>query len=75
MEELKPTMFIIATFINIFLVALAVLIHYEFLSRLSHFPDNKPIKPRLRVLKGVVGALIAHSVEVWVFAVGYIIFS
>lgn len=23
------------------------------------------------MLKGVVGALIAHSVEVWVFAVGY----
>lgn len=71
MDALNPSMFIAATFINIFLVALAVMIHYEFLSRLSHFPDNKPIKPRLRVLKGVVGALIAHSVEVWVFAAGY----
>ncbi len=50
MGELNLSIFIMATAINIFLVALAVLIHYEFLSRLSHFPDNKPIKPRLRVL-------------------------
>lgn len=64
-------MFMAATLINVTLVALVVLIHYEFLSRLSIFPDNKPVKPRLRVLKGVVGALIAHTVEIWVFAAGY----
>ena|SRR5690554_2869242 len=71
MTDVNPTTIVFVTVINITLVALVVLIHYEFLNRLSRFPDNKPIKPRLRVLKGVVGALFAHSVEVWVFATGY----
>lgn len=71
MYDVSPYLFIAATLINIFLVTTVVLIHYEFLSRLSYYHDNKPVKPRMRVLKGVVGALIAHSVEVWVFAAGY----
>ena len=60
-----------AVLINIFVVALCVVIHYEFLYRLSTIIPTLKIKHRLRIVLGVSGALIAHAVEVWVFAYAY----
>lgn len=57
--------------INSFLVALIVLIHYEVLRGLSILIPKLRIGYRLRVLCGVLGALTAHVVEVWVFGFGY----
>ena len=57
--------------INTFIIALAVLIHYEFLSRLSVIiPKYRKIH-RLRILIGLFGSLLAHIIEVWFFAIGY----
>ena len=54
------------------LIALAVFIHYETLYTLaSHLPRLTFIAPRYRVLLGVFAILIAHAVEIWVFALGY----
>jgi hypothetical protein len=57
--------------INSFLVALIVLIHYEMLRGLSKLIPKLSIAYRLRVLFGVLGALTAHVLEVWVFGFGY----
>lgn len=57
--------------INSILVAVAVLIHFEALNLLTKLIPGLSIKPRLRVLIGVFGAIIAHVVEIWVFAFGY----
>ncbi len=53
------------------LIAAAVFIHYETLySMARHLPNLTNIPPRYRVLLGVFVILVAHAVEIWVFAVG-----
>ncbi|HSG93840.1 MAG TPA: potassium channel family protein [Methylotenera sp.] len=62
----------IAAFVlNATIVAIVVLIHFEALNKLSLIIPRIPIQHRLRVLVGVSGALIAHVVEIFVFAFGY----
>lgn len=56
---------------NIAVVSLAVIIHYECLLRLTLLLGRVKIRHRLRILLGVGGALMAHAVEVWVFAFAY----
>ncbi len=63
--------FMLIFIINSFLVALIVLIHYEMLRILSVSIPSLSIGYRLRVLCGVLGALTAHVMEVWVFGFGY----
>ena len=63
-------MFIILL-VNSVIVALVVLIHYEVLLQLSDLIPKLTIKHRLRIVLGVLGALIAHTIEVWIFAVTY----
>jgi hypothetical protein len=58
--------------INVVVVTIVVIIHYEALYRLTralpkmHLPHH-----RYRIVVGVLGALVAHAVEVWVFAYAY----
>ena len=56
---------------NIAVVSIAVIIHYECLLRLTLLLARVTIRHRLRILLGVGGALLAHAVEVWVFAFAY----
>ena len=58
--------------INGLLIAAAVLVHYEALYRLtSVMPKLTFLKPRTRIVVGVFGALVAHVIEVWLFAFAY----
>lgn len=57
--------------VYVLVISLAVLIHYEFLHRLSMRIQTMKIRHRLRIVVGVFGALVAHSVEVMLFAVVY----
>src|SRR5680860_349676 len=57
--------------INSFVVALVVIIHYEFIHRFSLYISQIHLRHRLRILIGVFGSLLAHSVEIWIFAVVY----
>ncbi|MDT8399711.1 MAG: potassium channel family protein [Pseudomonadales bacterium] len=59
------------TLVNSFIVALVVMIHYEALFRLTTLMPAMQIRHRIRIVLGVFGALIAHAVEVWVFALAY----
>ena len=58
-------------FINSFIVASAVLIHYEMLLKLSTIIPGLRMWHRYRVLVGIFGALVAHVAEIWLFAFGY----
>ncbi len=64
-------MIIWAGFINVFVVALVVLIHYGFLYQLTKLFPKLNVKPRTTIVLGVFGALMAHTIEVWVFATAY----
>ncbi|HZV98948.1 MAG TPA: ion channel [Methylophilaceae bacterium] len=62
---------IILISLNLMLVGVAVLIHFETLYQLSNRLPDPLIHPRYRVLVGVCIILIAHVVEIWLFAAGY----
>ncbi len=57
--------------INSLIVATVVMIHYECLLRLTVLMPKMKVVHRYRIVLGVFGALIAHVMEVWVFALGY----
>ncbi len=61
----------IAFIINSALVAIAIMIHYEMLYRLSRLMPTLVIKHRYRLVVGIFGALMAHIAEIWMFAFGY----
>ncbi len=62
---------LIITLTNIFVISLAVIVHHESLILLSRLMGRREKKARQRVLIGVFGTLIAHSVEVWIFGIAY----
>jgi hypothetical protein len=57
--------------INCLVVTLAVTVHYEFLSLLTRVSRKMRGPHRLRIVAGVLGAMLAHSIEIWIFALAY----
>lgn len=57
--------------VNSLVVIAAVIIHYEFLYRLTLLVPKLKVRHRFRIVLGVCGALVAHAVEVWIFAAAY----
>lgn len=57
--------------INLLLIGIVVVIHYEFLYRFTILMPRMKVRHRFRILIGVFVALTAHSVEVWIFATSY----
>jgi len=62
---------VVLIFINSFVIALVVLVHYEFLYQMSQAIPKMKIKHRFRIVVGVFGALIAHSIEIFLFSIAY----
>ena len=60
-----------ATVINAFIVVLVVLMHREALVRLSALLKIMHSRHNLRLVTAVLGVLIAHTAQVWVFAIAY----
>lgn len=69
-SNVEPKMIAI-TALNTFIVIAAVCIHYELLLRLNSLMPKLKAWHRFRVVVGVLGALTAHAVEVWIFALAY----
>lgn len=61
-------------FLYFLVVAIVVLIHYEFLFRFSQWIPNMKIRHRFRIVVSVFTALIAHTIEILVFAFAYYYF-
>ncbi len=57
--------------LNSTVVILVVAIHYEFLLRMTTQLPKINVKHRFRIVLGVGGSLVAHAIEVWVFAFAY----
>jgi len=57
--------------INCIVVAVVVFIHYEFLFRLTNIIPKMKIKHRFRIIVGVLVSLVAHTIEICVFATVY----
>lgn len=62
---------VFAFLINSLVVIIAVMIHYEWLYRVSIYIPKMVLKHRFRIVFGVFAALIAHAIEIWIFAFSY----
>ncbi|SFP96889.1 potassium channel family protein [Pseudomonas borbori] len=62
---------IVVFLVNTLIVITAVIIHYEFLYRLTLLLPRIQVRHRFRIVLGVGGALLGHAVEVWIFAIAY----
>jgi hypothetical protein len=63
---------VIAIFaVNLFVIGLVVMLHYEFLHQTTLMLPKLRMRHRFRIVLGVLLALAAHSLEVWIFAISY----
>lgn len=62
---------VLTIIVNTLLICFTVIIHYEVLYRLAVKLPNLAIRPRFRILSGVFIILLAHIIEIWLFALGY----
>lgn len=61
--------------VNLFVIGLAVMIHYEFLHQLTLLMPKMQIRHRFRIVLGVFGALTAHAAEIWIFAISFFLMN
>lgn len=57
--------------VNMFVIGLVVMIHYEFLHGITLMIPRLKIRHRFRIVLGVFLALTAHAAEVWIFGISY----
>jgi hypothetical protein len=57
--------------VNCVVVAIAVIVHYEILYQLTVLQPRLKIRHRTKIVVSVFGAMLAHTIEVWVFAFAY----
>jgi hypothetical protein len=62
---------LISYIVNTLIVATAVGIHFEMLNWLSVKVPAMTIRNRTRVVVALLGAIFAHIVEIWLFALAY----
>ena len=58
-------------FINMFIVGIVVVGHYEALYRINILTPLLPVSHRLRIVVGVILALTAHATEIWIFGIAF----
>ena len=57
--------------INSLVVTISVIVHYEFLYHMTMYFKKRRGFHRYRIVLGVLGSLVAHAIEVWIFAIAY----
>ena len=62
---------IVAMAVTTVLVALTILVHYEFLRITSAHLSELPIPPHARIMVVVGTAFAAHTLEVWLYGAAY----
>jgi hypothetical protein len=62
--------------VNSIVIATAVFIHYEALLQLSRWlPRMRHVGYRFRIVTGVIGAMTAHTLEIWMFGIVYFLMT
>lgn len=62
---------LIGTLASVVLVCTTILVHFEFLRRVQIMTEHSRLRPRLRIVVMLLGAFLAHNIEVYVYAVAY----
>lgn len=64
---------IVALILSTFLVLITIFLHYEALRLLSNLIPKIDIPVRAKVLVVVLGCFAAHTVEIWLYAIAYML--
>jgi len=64
---------LIVTLLNLLLIALSVIVHYEILRFVSGLMEHMHALPRRRLLVVIGGAFVAHIVEICLYALVFIL--
>jgi len=63
---------ILAMAVSVLLVSLTILVHYEALRLTSlAMPRLTMMRPRLRIIFVIYGVFLAHTIEVYLYTIGY----
>ncbi len=62
---------IIAVLATLLVIILVVLTHYEGLRFFTNWMANTRLRPRLRIVLMIYGLLLLHTLEIWLFGIGY----
>tara|TARA_R110002072_G_scaffold124579_1_gene260152 strand:+ start:472 stop:897 length:426 start_codon:yes stop_codon:yes gene_type:complete len=62
---------VVVYLVNMFIVGIVVIGHYECLYRINRLTPRLPMRHRLRIVLGVILAVTAHIVEIWVFGIAF----
>jgi len=57
--------------LTMLIVVVAVGIHYEGLRFYSRWMTHSRLRPRVRVVLVIYGLLILHTIEIWLFGIGF----
>src|SRR3954465_8437075 len=68
-REVPPMLLSMA--LSAFLVTTNILVHYEMLRLMSVYVPSLAIPIRARVLVVVLGCFLAHTIEVWLYAIAF----
>ncbi len=66
---------LLATLCSVVLLFVTVLIHYEVLRITSSLISRLTIPPRPRLLVVIFAVFLAHTLEIWIYALGYYLLS
>ena len=64
---------LIALALSALLVVVSILVHYEMLRLLSVVIPELRFAVRVKVLLVVLGCFLAHTIEVWLYAIAYML--
>ncbi len=57
--------------VNLILISLCLLVHYEMFSHLNNFLNILNIRHRAKVFWSMIIVVITHVIEVWIFAIAF----
>jgi len=66
---------LIGTLASVVLVCLTILVHFEFLRLTQRMAEHTRLRPRMRIIVMLLGAFAAHTLEVYIYAVAYIVIA
>jgi hypothetical protein len=66
---------LVTAIVTVAIVIICVGVHYEGLSVMSRWAKIKVTPPRLKIATLILGQLVLHVTEIWIFAMGYFLLT
>lgn len=64
---------LVGTLASVVVVFLTIMVHFEFLRLAQRLAERSRLRPRLRIVALLMGAFAAHTLEVYVYTIAYMV--